>query len=779
MKRLFYILLLLLLSLNLSSQNYYHFANSGDDDTGDGSIGNPYASITKLNALWSAGTLAPGDSVIFKAGDTFTGTITVTESGSSGNPIIVGKYWTGDDPVITGLTTLVSWTQVGATDIYYASIDVTRLNVVTLDGDLVWMGRYPDEGYLSYESHSGNTSITDTDLTDSPDWTGAEIGIRKYRWILDRHVITDHTDAILTYNSLADWGNNNAYSPVDDNGYFFQNHLGCLDDLGDWYYDADEEKIYMHFGGGVPGSYTIQVSNTDRNATITSYDYITFDHIHFEGANQRGISITSGNYINFSDCSFTKQGGDGIYGTSADYTTMTDCSFTDILNNAIFYQTTCDNNTFTGITVINSGNILGASKSGDAAAEGIAVRGDNNTITGCSVSNIGYNGIEFRGSSFLVDNNYVYNWCSVKDDGAGIYTIGAATYTDITIRNNIVNYTNGAFAGAESYYYESFGKAAGIYLDDNSTNVTVDSNSVYRCSWAGIYLHNSFTNTVTNNNVLDCGQSQIYINYSTAGKSHDNSINHNIFIAKASTQPAFHFNAYVNENPSLSGTFDYNYYARPIDDDYVFKIYTPATGTIYKTLTEWIAYTSEDANSNNSPIAIADTAEIDFYYNFSDVSSDQAVTDMIDIEATKYAAQYTIPAYYSVTLLEDPDPDSDPPGSPVVTTTALTFNKRLTATGGGNVTDDGDGTVSARGICWSSTGVPTTSDDKTEDGTGTGAFTSTMTGLTADQIYYVRAYATNEIATSYGYVETYSTYPRIITSGGKLVTSGGKPVTVK
>jgi hypothetical protein len=66
------------------------------------------------------------------------------------------------------------------------------------------------------------------------------------------------------------------------------------------------------------------------------------------------------------------------------------------------------------------------------------------------------------------------------------------------------------------------------------------------------------------------------------------------------------------------------------------------------------------------------------------------------------------------------------------------------------VVDDGGGTVSARGVCYSTATNPTTSDDKVTGGTGTGAFTSSITGLTKGTIYYVRAYATNEIGTSYG-----------------------------
>ena len=88
------------------------------------------------------------------------------------------------------------------------------------------------------------TSITDNELTGTPDWTGAEIAIRKNRWIIDRHIVTNHTATTLTYNALNDYGSNSTYSPTNLNGYFFQNNINCLNGLSDWYYDAAAKKIY-------------------------------------------------------------------------------------------------------------------------------------------------------------------------------------------------------------------------------------------------------------------------------------------------------------------------------------------------------------------------------------------------------------------------------------------------------------------------------------------------------------------------------------------------------
>jgi len=107
-------------------------------------------------------------------------------------------------------------------------------------------------------------------------------------------------------------------------------------------------------------------------------------------------------------------------------------------------------------------------------------------------------------------------------------------------------------------------------------------------------------------------------------------------------------------------------------------------------------------------------------------------------------------------------------GTPTVTTQALTAITTTTATGNGTITGLGSpASITAYGVCWSSTNAtPTTSDSKVTNGTttATGAFTSSITGLTTNTTYYVRAYATNATGTSYGDVVLFTTGAPTVTT---------------
>jgi uncharacterized protein (TIGR02145 family) len=86
---------------------------------------------------------------------------------------------------------------------------------------------------------------------------------------------------------------------------------------------------------------------------------------------------------------------------------------------------------------------------------------------------------------------------------------------------------------------------------------------------------------------------------------------------------------------------------------------------------------------------------------------------------------------------------------PSVTISAITDITSTTAAVGGGINSDGGSAVTSRGVCWSTSSAPTTADSKTSDGTGTGSFTSTITGLSVHTVYYARAYAANNAGTAY------------------------------
>jgi hypothetical protein len=117
-----------------------------------------------------------------------------------------------------------------------------------------------------------------------------------------------------------------------------------------------------------------------------------------------------------------------------------------------------------------------------------------------------------------------------------------------------------------------------------------------------------------------------------------------------------------------------------------------------------------------------------------------------------------------------------------VTTAAISNIATTTATSGGTVLADGGATVTARGVCWGTAQNPTIAGSHTTNGAGTGTFTSSLTSLLPNTLYYVRAYATNTYGTAYGnelsFMTAQITYTLSLVaggSGGGTVIVGGNP----
>ncbi|MGD9978540.1 MAG: DNA/RNA non-specific endonuclease [Bacteroidales bacterium] len=131
---------------------------------------------------------------------------------------------------------------------------------------------------------------------------------------------------------------------------------------------------------------------------------------------------------------------------------------------------------------------------------------------------------------------------------------------------------------------------------------------------------------------------------------------------------------------------------------------------------------------------------------------------------------------------------------PSVTTSAVSEVTSTSAVSGGNVIDDGGSSITTRGVCWSTQENPTVSDSKTDNGSGTGDFTSQLTALSAGETYHVRAYAINSVGTAYGNDVSFtasSELPSVTTSavsditstsavsGGNVIDDGGSSITAR
>lgn len=113
--------------------------------------------------------------------------------------------------------------------------------------------------------------------------------------------------------------------------------------------------------------------------------------------------------------------------------------------------------------------------------------------------------------------------------------------------------------------------------------------------------------------------------------------------------------------------------------------------------------------------------------------------------------------------------DSSNSTLPVVSLSPILGITFVSAMSGGNVTDEGSSAVTARGLCWSLLPDPDINDNTTQDGSGSGVFSSELSSLDIATTYYVRAYATNGSGTSYSEAQSFTTLGNVLVGGIQMV----------
>ena len=153
---------------------------------------------------------------------------------------------------------------------------------------------------------------------------------------------------------------------------------------------------------------------------------------------------------------------------------------------------------------------------------------------------------------------------------------------------------------------------------------------------------------------------------------------------------------------------------------------------------------------------------------FAGFASINAQTTMNIYQSNGTVLQIPISSIDSITYTVN-----NPGNLATLTTLPIGNITNTSATSGGSIIATGGSSVTQRGVCWSTTQNPTTANSSTNNGNGTGSFTSNLIGLTANTTYYVRAYAINSAGTAYGNQQSFTT----TTSGSGIVSNPGSGVT--
>ena len=577
-----------------AARNWY-ISTSGDDGY-NGSFDYPWKSVDKLNMAFPY--LAAGDSVFFKRGEIFYGQLRFTAASS--DAIYIGAYGTGNKPVINGFTTVTGWTEI-STNIWQATLNGSgRVGMLTVNGVVTPMGRYPNrggtnDGYSVYQSPVSSTVITDPLLSGSPNWTGAEVVIRKTRWIIDRAPVVSQSSGTITFTAPT------SFVGIPGFGYFFQNDARTLNVQNEWYYNPGSHTIQM-YSSSDPDLFTVNAAVKDTLLYMTHRDNLSFENLVFTGSNMTTFMVDNSQYLSVHNCDILYNGLDGF---RSDLNSYIDFSGNQVLNtgnNAVYAITS--NSSFTSNLIKNTGLWAGMGKSDNQALMGLLTGGDNNLVQYNEVDSTGYNAIYFNGNNAQVKNNFVNQFCLTTDDGGGIYASGETNATGRILKENFVFNGHGNHNGTDGSQDVA---ASGIYLDDLSAGVDIESNAIANCSENGIFVHNGHDVTVRDNTIYNANTQILYHHDPLGTAIRSISQYNNIFFSRDTAQVSMRLgntSTGATNDFAMFGGFDSNYYCRPFNDTLNLQTNLSNTFTSYG-LAGWNAAYGYDVHSHRSPMTLA------------------------------------------------------------------------------------------------------------------------------------------------------------------------------
>lgn len=488
---------LALVVLGLAGQVHaadYYVSQAGSDFD-EGSIDFPFATIQK-----AADVMEAGDTCYIRGG-VYRETVR-TDSG--------GRFtaYNGEDVVVTGLDRVVNW-ELYQDGIYRTSIedDVTQ---VFVDWERMNLARFPDMetddmlaptlgtvDEATGAEYPAISTIQDDAITQPGGyWTGARLfllGGRK--WVAWCVPIEEHSGSTLSFA----WpgGTEDAYVPTAGSTYFITDTLNTLDTEREWFYDDEENLLYLMAPGGVDPT-TLEVGVRTR--------MLAFDAAGSSNVEISGLTLFAGG-VSFDDAeNCVLENSLVVYPVPYFHAD----AWNRGANNSV-------RSSGVGIALGGQGNMVRNCEIRQSWGDGVTVYGSGNTVENCLIHDVDWSATDCAPITTCGSDHIIY-YNTLYDTGrSGI--LNRKTGNTRFEYNDISRYGCMTTDLGATYCYETEGNGSiiaynlvhdpvsddvGIYLDNHSSEFIVHHNVIWNCA-NGIQTNkDAVSHQIYHNTVWNC-----------------------------------------------------------------------------------------------------------------------------------------------------------------------------------------------------------------------------------------------------------------------------------
>ena len=553
MKKRFSLFLITVLAVSMmnvtgfaKTENMLYVAPDGSDSAA-GTSAAPLATFE--GAKEKAKGLAGPVTVYFRAGSyTFDGTVAFTADDKAD---VTYAAYPGEAVTFTAGTPYTGFEEstVNGVRAFRKDVGDADFNVLFSAERALPRPRYPEEGYLSVKSvsdkdvvnpeqeedvHRGYTAMT-ANAKDLPALKyPADVIVRILHYWKDEMVTAASYDRAA---GRIGFSRPTSMQIREGDRFFFENVFEALNAPGEWYLDRSEGALwYIPFEGEKAEDLTLWGSDVETVISVDGVNGVVFENIVFRG---NGFRIPRGNRerdlssqaaydatpcVSFehtegsrvTNCEFRDIAACAVYfGSAVKNARVENCCFENIGAQAVFIRGENvpleDENVTKDITVTNN-YISGYGREFFNAVGVLVIHANSVEVSHNEISDGYYTAISCGwvwGYAYNVTNhcritdNLIYNigqgWLS---DMGGIYMLGVQPGTVLSgnvIHNVAADPGQGGYGGW------------GVYLDEGSSEMTVEKNLVYACGSDSYHLHYGADNVIRNNIFALSAESQIRV----------------------------------------------------------------------------------------------------------------------------------------------------------------------------------------------------------------------------------------------------------------------------
>ncbi len=563
---------LVLQSFSIYATNYYISAAGNNANNGTSSA-LPWQTIVKINASMSL--FQPGDSILFRRGDTFRGQILLTKSGSSTNKIVFGAYGSGSlpIPILSGGQQVSGWSVLSGNK-YKVAMGSTPVYFLFANENIQTLARFPNTGMGVIQSGSQGTATGESSFNRSTNyWQGGTVRIRTSDFTYDFRGITSSNGATVNWPASPGM----SYAPSANWGMYIDGIVGELDVAGEWVKNTSTNDLEFWAPNSVnPNTlstiasveeYGIRTTDNVSNITVRNlqFQYQGLDALLFNGTTT-GILV--------ENCVFRNIGSCGVELVTSTNSAVNSNTFRNVLGAAI---STFNSNT--GTYALNDirkiGLVRGYGYSGLNNMEGIVCWGGFNNYIGYNkIDSVGQHGIRSDGEQNYVQHNTINNAVMLTCDAGGLYSWGSASKNSF-YQYNFVSNCNGDFIGTNPAV--SIPVAIGIYIDNDQFNHTIQYNVAYNNGEGMLINTNNSSHKIQFNTLYNNKFFQLLVGLSSTDAPNHLIENNTMYSLSESAPPLIAQRDAANVQV---GTFSNNYFINPFNKLVVRNTYNPSGGYV-------------------------------------------------------------------------------------------------------------------------------------------------------------------------------------------------------